>query len=39
MALDPNALKEALKQVDINLIRAAYLANPNVFPPGIDSVT
>ena len=39
MALDPNALKEALKQVDINLIRAAYLANPNVFPPEIDSDT
>ena len=35
MALDPNALKEALKEVDINLINQSYLENDNT-PPEID---
>lgn len=35
MALDPNALKLALKQVDINLITQSYIDN-EVDPPTID---
>ena len=38
MALDPNALKQALKQVDINMIRDAYLEK-DVDPPEIDDET
>ena len=34
MALDPNALKLALKEVDINLINQSYSANENA-PPEI----
>ena len=38
MALDPNALKQALKQVDIDMIIDAYLEK-DVDPPEIDDET